>query len=125
MSRDIYIAIMVADAKGNGLRLTAEQVGDLAMDEAIRQAAMNGLAADEWPQDNPHAEPDWKRIKPFRDRTAANLACRAPEDVAAHRCPTCHRCDAEYRKGVHYCRDPWHGDDHLRRSAALIGENGQ
>lgn len=32
------------------------------------------------------------------------------------RCPTCGRTDKAYQDNDWYCLDPWHGDDHLRRS---------
>jgi hypothetical protein len=48
---------------------------------------------------------------------------------AAECCPTCGRTDAEHKVravytegGTHHhlCRDPWHGDDHLRHSPAAV-----
>lgn len=77
--RDIYIAIMVADAKGKSLYLSVGEVRQLAGDEAIRAAALNGLDETEWPTDK-FAGPDWEEIKPRRKRTHANLMCIAPED---------------------------------------------
>lgn len=50
MARDVYIAIMVAAHKGVGLHLTADEVGQLAIDEAIHMAALNGLDLKDWPQ---------------------------------------------------------------------------
>jgi hypothetical protein len=48
--RDVYIAIMVASARGVGLRLSADEVAHLATaDEAIRAAAYNGLEDHETP----------------------------------------------------------------------------
>lgn len=81
MTRDIYIAIMVADAKSSGLRLTADEVGQLAADEAIRMAALNGLDDRDWPGHGMHAGPSWAKIDPARDRAPGNLAAKAPEDI--------------------------------------------
>lgn len=80
MSRDIYIAIMVADAKGVGLRLTADEVGELASDEAIRTAALNGLDDRDWPEHGMHAGPAWGKIDPTKDRVPANLSTGAQND---------------------------------------------
>lgn len=66
-SRDIYIAIMVAAAKGRGLRLTADDVNDLSRDDAICQAAYNGLGADE-----ANSFDSWDSINPNKPRVAAN-----------------------------------------------------
>lgn len=71
--RDVYIAIMVADAKGVGLRLTADEVGRLAGDEAVVGAAFNGLALEEAPDVG--AMPDWAQIDPGKPRTPGNTRC--------------------------------------------------
>lgn len=81
MSRDIYIAIMVADAKGVGLHLSADEVAQLTLDEAIRAAALNMLEPSDWPEHRNHGEPDWSKIDPARKRTAANMMAIAPESV--------------------------------------------
>lgn len=73
--RDIYIAIMVASAKGQGVRLSADEVFDLSMDDAIATRAANGLDAAEWPEAQVQAtSPGWKNINPWRKRKGANLA---------------------------------------------------
>jgi FAD/FMN-containing dehydrogenase len=75
--RDAHIAIMVAAAKGTGLRLSADEVAALANDEAISTAALNGIDEIDWPN---HAVrfgpgPDWARIKRHRDgRQGRNFA---------------------------------------------------
>lgn len=80
--RDVYIAVMVAAAKGTGLRLTAYECRELSFDDAIATRAMNALDAADWPQ---HADPTglpvgWETIDPRRPRQALNLACIAPEE---------------------------------------------
>ena len=79
-ARDIYIAIMVASANGRGLRLSPDEVDELAGDEAIRAAALNGLSEDDWPERGDFASPNWKTIDPSKSRVAGNLFCKAPED---------------------------------------------
>jgi hypothetical protein len=42
----------------------------------------------------------------------------------AERCPTCNMTDVGYSVYVEgWCRDPWHGDDHLRQPLSLNIEN--
>ncbi|MEH2508651.1 hypothetical protein V1291_000005 [Nitrobacteraceae bacterium AZCC 1564] len=69
MKRDIYIAIMRAAARGNGLRLTALEVADLAIDDAIATAAANGLSEATWKKffpsnHGPSAIIEWRNIDP-------------------------------------------------------------
>jgi hypothetical protein len=71
--RDVYIAIMVAAAKGNGLRLTADEVYELSRDEAIVGAAFNALSVEEAPE--PGGMPDWAKINPSKIRVAGNTRC--------------------------------------------------
>lgn len=122
--RNIYIAIMVAAAKGRGLRLSIDDVADLAFDDAIQQFAVNCLDDSDWPDHHnlTGSAIPWEKIDPSRNRAARNLACIAPGTRLLSRCPTCHRSDEEYSAFEGYCSDPWHGDDHLRRSAALLGD---
>lgn len=80
MRPDIYIAIMVAAARGKGLHLTADEVDELSADEAIETRAANGLDEKDWPKHNQFAGPDWARINPNKRRTGDNLTCEAPED---------------------------------------------
>lgn len=81
--RNVYIAIMVAAAHGRGLHLTADEVGELAFDDAIETHAANCLDEGEWPEAAtkeaiagaaPVPPPGWEVIDPYRKRTAANLA---------------------------------------------------
>lgn len=71
---------MVAAYRGGGLRLSAEEVGNLAGDEAIRAAALNGLDKKDWPTWQTHGEPKWETLDPKRKRTPQDLMIRAPED---------------------------------------------
>jgi hypothetical protein len=48
MSRDIYQAIMIAAASGEGLRITPEEAHDLAMDIWIQTAASGLLSAEDF-----------------------------------------------------------------------------
>ena len=41
-----------------------------------------------------------------------------PSSPDIERCPTCKRTDDGYILEMLDCRDPWHGDDHLRRKSA-------
>jgi hypothetical protein len=59
IKRDIYIAIMVAAARGNGLNLNPEEVAELSTDSAIETAACNKLTEEE------HGRP-WGDINPQR-----------------------------------------------------------
>lgn len=83
MSRDIYIAIMVAAAKDKGLHLTADECFALSNDDAVAARAANGLDHADWPT---HADPkgppiSWATIDPNREREVLNLGCIAPEDI--------------------------------------------
>ena len=80
MKRDIYIAILVAAHRGIGIRLSADEVGQLSIDEAIHMAALNGCDHEDWPNWKIAGEPDWKTLDPYRKRQAQDLATRAPED---------------------------------------------
>lgn len=68
MSRRTYVAIMVAAAHGRGLHLTADEVFQLTLDDAIATYADNCLTEEELrgsknPEDYAKFL-DWKRIKP-------------------------------------------------------------
>ena len=70
--RDIYIAIMVAAAKGRCVFLSVEEVRDLSNDDAIMTRAANALDASEFAD----GHPGWEKINPRRDRSniEGNLA---------------------------------------------------
>lgn len=76
MRRDIYIAIMVAAHRGVGLRLSFDEVAALSLDEAIHQAALNGLEEVDWPNWQTSGEPRWKSLDPYRKRNPADLVSR-------------------------------------------------
>ena len=69
VERDPYIAIMVAAATGRGVHLSAQEVIDLSLDDAIATRASNGLEAGE-------GENGWSVVDPSRPRTPANLGPR-------------------------------------------------
>lgn len=79
--RDIYIAIMVAAAKGQGVHLSADEVFDLSNDDAIATRASNGLDAGDWPEHKTHDSPGWAGINPRRARRGDNLAMNDPTEV--------------------------------------------
>lgn len=53
--RDVYIAIMRAAARGQGLHLTADEVFGLSLDDAVETRASNTLERGEW--EKVHAKP--------------------------------------------------------------------
>jgi len=75
--RDIYVAIMVAEARGTGINLTFEELQDLVFDDAIATRAANSLTAAEWQsvfEANESEQQGWSRIDPFKDREPGNMA---------------------------------------------------
>lgn len=68
--RDIYIAIMVAEAKGTGLNLSFEELQELTMDDAINMRASNSLSEAEFAR---VADEGWGVIDPSKDRIAGNV----------------------------------------------------
>ena len=69
--RDIYIAIMRAAARGEGLRLSADECFALSLDDAIATRANNTLDQAEF--EAMDADRDyWKRVNPRRKRTPFN-----------------------------------------------------
>jgi len=78
--RDVYIAIMVAEAKGKGLHLTFEELQALTLDDAIATRASNALNTEDWGR---MTEKGWAWVNPYADRgLAANEATRSDEDRA-------------------------------------------
>lgn len=67
MTRDVYIAIMRAAARGTGLHLTPDECFALSLDDAIATRAGNGLSADELVDGF-----DWAKCNPAKPRVAAN-----------------------------------------------------
>lgn len=72
IKRDVYVAIMVAAAKGRCVFLSVEEVQDLSVDDAIMTRASNALDENEFADG--HA--NWAKINPRRDRSniPGNLA---------------------------------------------------
>lgn len=73
--RDVYIAIMRAAAKGEGVRLTADECGQLSIDDAIATRAGNALSAGEQVEGF-----DWAKCDPSKPRRPANQ-CKGDDDV--------------------------------------------
>lgn len=44
-ARDVYVALMIAAKRGKGLKLTADEVFDLSLDDAISARAANATEA--------------------------------------------------------------------------------
>lgn len=75
--RNIYIAIMRAAARGDGLRLSPKEVADLAFDDAIETHAAQCLDTDDWESMKPsglRAHKPWRTMNPYKKRKGANLA---------------------------------------------------
>jgi hypothetical protein len=63
--RDIYRAIMIAAANGRGLHLTADEVWELRMDDAIATRANNTISEAEFAYFDHHGpEQFWRDAKP-------------------------------------------------------------
>ncbi len=63
--RNIYHAIMIAAAQKKGLRLTPEEVQELAQDNAIETAAIDDLSAEQQEElESQHADEFWALRKP-------------------------------------------------------------
>lgn len=77
--RDIYIAIMAAAARDQGLRLTADECFNLSLDSAIYTAAANGLEPQDWPDYQNDTTIDWRKVDPKRQRVASNLTHAEPQ----------------------------------------------
>lgn len=71
--RDVYMAIMHAAANCRGLHLTADEVWDLHLDDAIEARAGNALNESEYPGMAYKSREFWRTKKPFQVGTPANL----------------------------------------------------
>lgn len=78
--RDVYIAIMVAEAKGVGLNLSFEELQELTLDDAISTRAANGLDTKTWQEMGEHG---WAVVDPYVGYEEANEATRSDEDRVA------------------------------------------
>jgi hypothetical protein len=73
-ARDIYIAIMVASARGRSLTLRPEELDVLALDDSIERRALNSLTAEECAAVIEGGDDAWEKINPRKKRIAANAA---------------------------------------------------
>lgn len=74
MARDVYIAIMRAAARGEGLRLTADECGQLSIDDAVATRAGNALESGENVEGF-----DWAKCNPAKPRRPENQ-CKGEDD---------------------------------------------
>lgn len=72
-TRNIYKAIMVAAAKGRGLRLKAEEVFNLSMDDAIMTSASNALTEEEIRVKDGGGYHDWEKMSPYPQGEPAEI----------------------------------------------------
>jgi hypothetical protein len=79
MSRDVYIAIMRAAARGCGVHLTPDECFALSLDDAIATRAGNGLEEHELVD-----EFEWAKCDPSKPRKSANQCIG---DGAVHTIP--------------------------------------
>ena len=73
-ARDIYRAIMIAATNGRGLHLTADEVFDLTLDDAIATRAANSIPDKDWPKYTADSDKYWRRQLPTIQAEPANLA---------------------------------------------------
>jgi hypothetical protein len=73
--RDVYVAIMVASARGTGVNLTWAECSELSLDDAVATRAANALEAPEYGGGFGPGEEGWAKIDPYRSRVPANLSC--------------------------------------------------
>lgn len=71
--RDIYRAIMIANAKGQGLKLTADEIFDLSIDDAICTRAENTITHAELMGQRTYRNFDWSKAKPYVAGEPSNL----------------------------------------------------
>ena len=71
--RDIYRAIMIAAAKGNGLHLTADEVFILSLDDAIMTRAQNSVSTEELQGASDYNSFQWSIAKPYVTGAPSNL----------------------------------------------------
>jgi hypothetical protein len=86
--RDIYMAIMHAAANGRGLHLTADEVWDLAQDDAIETRAGNALNETEHAGMAYNRVDFWRTKKPYPVGQFANLSGMAADDPKRYQPPS-------------------------------------
>jgi hypothetical protein len=74
MSRNVYQAIMIAAAQDKGLRITAKEAHQLAMDDAIETVANNSLPEADY--DNLGVSNHWDFWRKFARRKAPSPVSR-------------------------------------------------
>ncbi len=72
--RNVYQAIMIAAAQGKGLRITADEAHELAMDDAIETVATNSLPEADY--DHLGSSNHWDFWRKFAKRRAPAPASR-------------------------------------------------
>lgn len=72
--RDVYMAIMHAAANGRGVHLTADEVWDLAHDDAIETRAGNALNETEHAGMVYKTMDFWRTKKPYQVGESSNLS---------------------------------------------------
>jgi len=80
MDRDIYRAIMIAAAKGRGLKLTADEAFALSMDDAISTRAANSITEEDWVRYSAGWKSFWYNQSAMPTIGPANLAGYARDD---------------------------------------------
>lgn len=74
--RDVYIAIMRAAARGEGVRLSADECAQLSIDDAIATRAGNAL------EDGENVNGfEWSKCNPHKPRTPANQCADDDDDL--------------------------------------------
>lgn len=65
---------------------------------------------------------DWMEAEYREMKRAEDEQIEKDRAMKAERCPTCNMTDAGYSVYIEgWCRDPWHGDDHLRAASVREG----
>jgi len=80
MSRDIYRAIMIAAAKGRGLKLTADEAFNLSLDDAISTRAVNSITEEDWGRYQDGWKSFWYNQSAMPTINPANLAGFSHDD---------------------------------------------
>lgn len=70
--RDVYVAIMVASARGRELHLSPAELDMLSLDDAVATRAINALTADEADLVRDKGDRAWEKINPRKPREPAN-----------------------------------------------------
>jgi hypothetical protein len=91
----------------------------------VRDAAQALIDLFVWEPGETGDEPHIDRAFPEFNDVLTALRNALSRDCG-ERCPTCNMTDAGYSVYIKgWCRDPWHGDDHLRRSRSIPSTEGK